>query len=328
MKKILFCTLAAAMLVSIVAQASVTDVIAQVLTGHFYASDGARINRMGDRLFVGGAVAANGNEATAGDWLSGTFDFGWVMRDPVFASLTEPGSRIAATFGARASDSPGNAGAGVQTVVSMAVNNVTGGAAWALYGDATAFPGAMLTYGAELDVRNFASTVSGNPYNIAAVSGQTIDLWLASGGTMTGAPGAAHNNTAAIGVGYNGATFQSGLVFSANALAGNNGTTGYAEAIALPKGDTINWYAPNGVAAQSVVSAISNPANGGQLIFTDYGPIFLRKGAQMAQFLTPSNNDAAILLAVNRGGVTTMSWVHIGAVNSGGSGRRCLTVDN
>jgi len=114
---------------------------------------------------------------------------------------------------------------------------------WAGYFETRRMAGASYAITVESDILNFGATVPIDPYDIVP-DGLSANLWLASGRSdATGAGGT--TASAAIGIINNGQTFDKGIVFHATALQGNDGVTGIAGAICMPKGDAIVWYEPD-----------------------------------------------------------------------------------
>ncbi len=163
----------------------------QPTSNQFFAQDGAVINRFNDRLFLGGATAADGKyPPVASDWFN-TYEasLGYTNSVPqgmLFASTSNSvSSLVAASFAAQTlhTASAGASGIGVE---SFAINNnaTLSTNAWAFYGEAHRVNGTVgSVYGAEFDVFNKASSITPNPYS----QGNVIGLQLAAGAGVQGA---------------------------------------------------------------------------------------------------------------------------------------------
>lgn len=81
-----------------------------------------------------------------------------------------------------------------------------------------------------------------NPYTGFA-GNASIALGLGSGGGTT----STFPSTLALSIGQNPTQFATGIQFAAGGLFGDDGIHGAGEAIALGKGQIINWYAPDTV---------------------------------------------------------------------------------
>jgi len=138
-------------------------------------------------------------------------------------------------------------------------DNTTAGAntraVWSLYLETRrlATTTDLFTHTAEMDMVNFATPIANGPYLMAA-PGITPDLWLSCGRPDVAIP---TNCSEAIGVVNNGAPFVQGIVFGNNAIQGNNGVTGSATAILMPKGDSIVWEFTPGTPAGQITSNAS-----------------------------------------------------------------------
>jgi hypothetical protein len=116
---------------------------------------------------------------------------------------------------------------------------------------------------------NFGATVPITPYDVTP-DGISPNIWLTSGrpdSTGTGTNPA----TCALAIINNGDTFDKGIVFSATALTGNDGVTGIANAIAMPKGDAITWFEPDtGTDIAMIRSDTADAAtHGATILFAD-----------------------------------------------------------
>src|SRR6185312_13042802 len=137
--------------------------------------------------------------------------------------------------------------------------------AWAFYGECHNTTSSVNgCIGMELDPRTTVASVSPSPAQQGNVLGE--QLACGAGLATTG-----QDCSAAIQLARNPTKFKVGINFMQDALTGNDGTTGSATAIALPKGDTIQWYNSSGVTTAAIASTIATAANGINLNFNDNG---------------------------------------------------------
>lgn len=136
----------------------------------------------------------------------------------------------------------------------------------------------IYTQGAEFATINLASPVANNPYNDLPnniIIGQQLTCGKPNSGTNTAC-------TVAINIADNGnmvagsSPYLAGIVFGKTALNGNNGTSGTAVAVAMPKGDQLTWYTSesSGTVGAIVRSDVSTAAQGMSMIFTNGGTVF------------------------------------------------------
>ena len=164
--------------------------ITQAPTNQFFEQNGAAIHRFNDRIFLGGATAADGMyPPVVSDWFN-TYEasLGYTNATPsgmLFVSTNNSGSTVAATFAEQTLNATSSFASGI-SVEAFAINNnatlATG--AWAFYGEAhrvNATVGSV--YGAELDVFNRASAIAPTPYS----QGNVVGLQLAAGAGIQGA---------------------------------------------------------------------------------------------------------------------------------------------
>lgn len=339
--------------------------ITQPSTGLFFTQQGANINRLGDRIFLGGFTKADGSyPPVTSDWFSAYENtLGYTNSTPSGSLAVSPpntvhGGTVAATFAAQSLNAAA-AGASTIPVEAFAINNNASMAtdAWAFYGEAhLASASAGSVYGMELDTHSLYPTSSPTPYG----QGNVVGLQLAAGagiqgarctgsvsgsvltmvgcsnivnyniqvgsiiygagvaagtevvslGTGTGADGTYNLNnsqsisseamvatpqypaSAAIQIESNPLAFNAGIVFGADALAGDDGLSGQATAIGLGKGQNINWYVAGGARAANIVSTVSAASNGTGINFTDAGlEVFSENsGAPAIALFTPASS--------------------------------------
>jgi hypothetical protein len=190
----------------------------------------------------------------------------WFERDSLAAFVQESG--LVGILGAsRSSDQASGGPTESIGVIGLTENDKSGGLGWALYGEAIHQSGASASYGLELAVKNRGSNLTRTPYT--PTTWGAIGIWLAGGGDASYGGSPANPSNAAVAIGANGAPWNVGIVFDADGLSGNDGTTGSATAIAMPKGDAIAWYAPSGTQAATIGSSIDDATKGAALLFAN-----------------------------------------------------------
>ena len=212
-------------------------------------SPAANITRL-DRLLVSTASVNSGDSPdTTKDWLETLIPNTTSIAQS--ASIT-PLSGIGILGASRASDVSTNDGQGVSAFNNC---NTTTSSCWGFYGEAWNNNGsnnAAFTTTMELDIVNKNATpVTIDPYSINP-GGETAGIWLASGGSRSGAQTA----SAAMVVLNNGANFNAGIIFSSNSIAGGG------PAILMPSNYQVVWYISHGVTGGSIASS-----SGGGLSF-------------------------------------------------------------
>ncbi|HEM7879090.1 TPA: hypothetical protein U2L31_005516 [Burkholderia contaminans] len=160
--------------------------LTQPATNHFFKQDGATINKVNDRLFVGGATASDATfPPVALSWLQ-TYQQGiGYTNQSLFgqlSGLTDPNnasSVVAAEFGAQ-SVTATNAGQSAIGIEVYAINNNTTLAtnAWTFYGEAHRTRSNVgSVYCMEVDTYNAVDSASANPYS----QGNSIGHQIGSG---------------------------------------------------------------------------------------------------------------------------------------------------
>ncbi|PBB94983.1 hypothetical protein [Mesorhizobium sp. WSM3862] len=226
--------------------------INQSESGHFYAGDGARIQRLADRVFIGPAVANSGEQvADAGDWLT---DFqlavgrsrGFIQRTQ--AAVLNGGDPEANHAWISAAQSKDATVDGYNAIGDIAIginNNTTKSlSAYARYTEAYRMAGAVGgAYGHEIDAVNFASEVDIDPWtqNI----GQTVGEQMAAGAELS--PIGQFAISAGWNLRKNGSTFLKALIIGNDAIKGTDGTDGnVVHAINLVPGHAIDYWSAAG----------------------------------------------------------------------------------
>jgi hypothetical protein len=247
----------------------------------------AEVLRMKDRAFVGAAADYNGRFPAPNDdpkiWLERAHVYTQQNAQMTVMSTTGLLAFLAAS---RTSDHP------------VAHTEATiGGNFWVLNDNSRYLQRAYAQYsearryahtgGAivnEQDITNFGNAAALSPYSPYHPN-STINLWLASGGgpaaknrqpvpPWNGSTGTATTASLALGIVANGANYEKGVLFGRDALAGNDGRSGYATAIAMPKGDAIEWWhdaGKTGAKAASIHSDVTSPVHASRLHFTNAG---------------------------------------------------------
>lgn len=320
-------------------KADAAMIMTQPSSGDFFSTDGAVINRMNDRLFLGAATVADGGYPNIGtkDWLSSIPDLGWATSIAQFVALSGNGLMGIAT-GSRTSDPVPpvvGGGGGCIGFAAWAINDLVSGSsaplAWAGYFEARHYRhnnGACTAI--EVDgVGLNSATAPGNPYAVGQAAG-TYGLWVASGGGVTGA----FDSNSGLSFINNNAKWMTGITFGAASITGSDGTVlggFWGEAIAAAYGHVYRWYQPNGTMGPFIGSQATTLGKVG-LIFTDVGPEFFNQDTNRTYFrllpTDPASNVTSMQLQVNNSGGVSLQTVTLGAADSGGAGFRALRVPN
>lgn len=240
--------------------------IQQPLTGHFYASDGAIINRIADRLLLGDATRQDGNSGTTGkSWLGQSsggvgnyFDTTSILE---VASIQ--GTNVAGAFGARTSDYDVSDGTFAITAYGLNDNPTTDSNAWGIYSSSlreTAH--SIYTASIETDTTSLLPVVRASAYNVVPF-GVTIGYSVAAGGEAGLAASGLTCYPSSVGIAFftagtgpntanplagTGTIWQKGIVFQQNSLIGTDGTNGtWAIAMELAAKHSITWANNTGI---------------------------------------------------------------------------------
>lgn len=251
------------------------------VTGKFITNlDGAVVNRVGDRLFVGGANSNDGNfPNNIKDWYT-TYEVAQGRPNGIIVSsqaaiLTNEyfGAAVGLTVAAQTKHFVSGVGGAVALEAHVVNNNiVTNHDAWAFYCEATRDAegvGAIIT--AELDSRNKGNFHAIGPNNQHPK--QSVVLQIASGAALS-ATGVT-DISAGINFRDNPTKMGAGIVFGVNAIRGTNGSTGYGNAILIGPRQRISWTDLSDNETGSIQSTITNVANNTRMAFSDLGTIFL-----------------------------------------------------
>ncbi|GBQ14718.1 hypothetical protein [Swaminathania salitolerans] len=281
----------------------------QASSGVFFADDGARIGRIGDRLLVGAAADNQGlrdRDTTQNDWLSslmGSTSIGaWATWTSTFSAI----SRFGATgiMGAsRTSDSQNESGymGFVPSAIGVAAWGVadetqspTTATAYAYYGEAWRMPGVNYqpSFCMELETVNMGGPAWGvtTPFH-PNCGGGTYAIQIGSGGGQT--EGASDAEAGIVFV-RNPARHRSGIVFASDSLTGTDGTDGYGTAIAMATRQGIEWRTGEthenvqGLDSGAMVfSTVSRSENGQRLQFSDDGVLITNMAGQLLFSVSP-----------------------------------------
>lgn len=235
----------------------------------------ARVHRINDRVFSGGATDNDGDITTDRtpenkDWLE-------IIRyattnNSQLAVLSTIG-QCAILGGSKTSDFNQAGSLGCIGLQGWAINDNTQQlqTAYGAYFEVRRNVGTGNTHGFELDVVNYGSAVSLQPYQIFQ-DGLTAGAWIASGGEI-----AATKASAAIAIINNGSTWDKGIIFHSLAIDGTDGVTGSGVAIEMARGHNVRWMFGAGQLGASIASSVSNDSAAQSLSFSDAGLLFRNK---------------------------------------------------
>jgi hypothetical protein len=244
----------------------------QAATGGFFVQNGARVNRMNDRIFLGGATANDGRfPNVAQDWftqyqVSKGLPTGAVP-STIMAVLndgtTAETGAVAQLLGIQ---SRYFNSAGTSAIASSAyvLNNnpslLTN--AWAFYGEAhkvTAGGGSV--YGMELDTLTMVETIAPTPYQ----QGDVIGIQIASGAELDAT--GQFDASAAIQIAPNPKKWKAGINFLNNALS-----TPYAIQLAGGAvGHAMTWFNSSGGIVGQITSTNTTSATQTNINFNTLG---------------------------------------------------------
>jgi hypothetical protein len=242
--------------------------IQQTLTGHFYPAAGGRVNRIADRLLVGGATVQDGESgSTNKTWLGQSA--GGVNRYMDITSQLEvlpaAGGVVGLAAGARSQENDPYDGCFAITAHGRNDHTTTDQSAWGIYASAVRVTlHGVYTASIECDTTTLQPQVVANAYNVVPL-GVTIGLSIAAGGesaldsvgvdsglTVNPTSAGIAFFTAGTGVnianpvGYAGACFRKGILFQSNSIAGTDGNLGtWGSAMEMCKGHAIVWKVDN-----------------------------------------------------------------------------------
>jgi hypothetical protein len=264
--------------------------IDQAATDLIFAQNGAVINRMNDRLFVGGATDSDGAYPNvAQDWFSafqvaaGLSNGTLLNSQAAFLNSESADGNVGFLSGSHSLHFT-NAAASCIGGMSVAVNdNATlATKVWGHYIEAHRTTAATAdTYGLEIDTRTLTASISPHPWQF----GDVVGLQIASGAELSSV--GQFDASAAIQIAANSMQFKKGIVFRHDSLDGSTGGVGEACAIAMAITQNIEWFNSAGVRAGYIKVNTANVANRTGLIFNDTGAYIV------------GNNEQALLLCAN-----------------------------
>lgn len=265
---------------------TVTGPINQAPTGQFYQANGAVIDRLNDRVFVGQATVNSGNATGVGtqDWLQAVIPNTTSISQ--FASLGQIGN-IGVLAGTQSLTAPpaildnfALGAFGLNNNVSGQRNVVT-----SIYNETRHYAGAFQTLAHESDIVSLAGSPNGylDPFNMAGAL-ITANLWLSCGRPDVGCGNAsvalAIENNAGTAALTSGA-YTKGIVFDANSILGTTrSTVGASCAIAFAAGHEIQWFGNtiSGAVVSAGISCTAVNANAVSLTFTDIAGVNFTQG--------------------------------------------------
>jgi len=257
------------------ATGSVPVIVTQTPTVFFFQGNGAHINRMADRLFIGGAVANSGNCCTDTSWVGtantptpGVGTEGLFAMLSVVSSPSNAQSTNAAFFASQSLVA--TAAAASTYAISLAVfnNNATLGTyIWGIYGECyqmNAVVGGVACV--EFEPRNTGGiNYIQDPFTIGGKYITAYEAGCGAGQVATTFP-----CTTAFVIFPNPNKFNEGLLFAANSIAAS-GPGGSIPAIAMPTLYDIQWYSAAGTVAVQLTTdssgdiILNSPANNANL---------------------------------------------------------------
>ena len=243
----------------------------QPATNQFFTGNGAAIQRLNDRVFVGGATASDGAfPQVTNDWLSDFYNAngytGFTLGGQLAVETSTNSNSAHGLIAATQTKYQGAPNVGPIALYGVGVNNHTtlSEYVWGAYIEAqqvSTMGGGSV--GLEISTRNLAVSATLDPYNTPPVN-TTMGLQLSCGCGV--AATGQFNGTAAQIITNNPMPWNSGIVFRNNALAV---VGGYAEAVSMPSSHAINWYSAAGVKAASIRSSVTTATQGQFLSFTN-----------------------------------------------------------
>ncbi len=261
--------------------------------------DGAQVNKIGDRVFVGGAAGYDGNypndTPSTQDWYTkyerAQGRGNGIIVSSQMAVLTNnySGAAVGLTVAARTSnlnDSVGGAVGGEFHVVNDKTSKMHD--AWALYSEATRDSegvGAIITY--EADSRNKGLFHPVTPWNQSAK--QSVVFQVASGGALTGV--GCEDISAGMNFRHNPTKMGAGIVFGNNALRGTDGLTGYGNAIVAATRQRITWMNAADEEVSHLTSTVTTASMKNGIEFANSGTIFLGPSQTTTFLVAPVANS-------------------------------------
>ncbi|GAB6853071.1 hypothetical protein [Asaia astilbis] len=281
-------------------------------SGEFFAEEGAKVSRYGDRFFIGGASdypALNTRDVDRQDWLSAlmaTTSIGpWALENAQAACLSRFGNS-AFVAGSRTSDAlkwrdklghvPSTIGVASWGIADE-TTNPTLATAYAYYGEVWRMPGVNYqpSFVMELEVVNHGGPAHGvsTPYH-PNCGGGTYAIQIGAGGGQT--EGTTDGEAGIVFV-SNPDSWKTGILFSNTSLAGTNGDDGgYGNAISMARNQGIEWRTPEkreqvqGLDAGAMLfSTVAKTVNGQRLQFSDDGLLVTNVAGNLLFSISPNS---------------------------------------
>lgn len=282
-------------------------VLSMAGSGKFFTQNGANINRLNDRVLIGGATVNDGAfPNVTQDWLSAfqvaaglssgslvSTQFG-VLNDPTNASAA-----VTSLFGAQSLNAT-SAGASTIGVSGYAVNNnaTLATSAWGLYSECHNTGAAVVScYGLEVDPRSTAATITPTPFQ----QGNVIGIQIACGAGLA----ASQDCSGGIQVVPNPNKWKKGIVFGDTALTAANGAGGNGIAIEFSRNQTMLWRNSGGTVDAEIwgnASGLTSSTRIDAPLITSNGgaPSFLTYKATGINF-NSANTDTAVAINLPTG---------------------------
>ena len=253
-----------------------SDYSSNALSGGFFTQNGAVIQRLTDRVMIGGAALNDcAFPNVYQDWLT-VFQIATGLSAGSIASAqsavlnsgstseTAGGGFVAGIQSLNFASVSTNAISSTHIVVNNNATYATNG--WALYAEAHKTTSASgNVYACELDTRTLAATTTPTPFQQGSVVG--IQIASGAGVSATGQ----FDASAAIQIQNNPKSFKVGINFGASSIVGTDGSTGTGIAIAMAKGHLIQWYNSSQQVVGAIYSTCAATANHTKINFTDNG---------------------------------------------------------
>lgn len=260
----LFCAFTGGAFAQIFAGSIYVYAIQQIVPGNVQAGSGSMWQGVtagtpqnwsySDRMFVGNAafnIPIDRNNTNTTFLPNATIGANWGPRDSQFVAMATAGN-MAITGASRTSDGDaigsGPTSSGLNGFVLC--NSTLSRSCWAGYLDVQYESGGH-GYGVEIALKNKASNVTTDPYSTPSTGGYGIQL--AGGGDNSYGGASANPWDTGIIFTKNSNTFNQGIVFKNDALAGVN-------AISMGQTHRINWYSGASTISAQVMSGSGSPA--------------------------------------------------------------------
>ena len=263
----------------------------------------AKIHRMNNRLFIGGASKNDGKILTDRnlenkDWLEALYRSSTTnnAQVAVFSDIGQCAILGAArTSDSGLADSLGCIGGQFWGINDNATQVQT---VYAAYLEVRRAPGAGRTHGFEVDVINFGDAVGVQPYDMFQ-QGLTAGAWIASGGELS-----TTKASVAIAIMNNGSTWDKGIVFHSTSLEGTDGITGFGVAMEMAKNQGLRWMFGSGSVGATISSSVSTAATTQNINFSDGGLLY-RNVNDKAMFQVGVSNNYVNGIGMTPGSVGT-----------------------